>query len=375
MARPSTPGRLVPVVGAAMAVAAVFVVGRVLVQPSPCCPAKPAFVSLYDRPLSRVEAVLAEGDGQAFTALAQDPLLRRPAVMAPAGEFSYRAQRPVWGYLDWVASVGQPGLTGWALAGLTILSCGAAVGAVGSLLRRRGVSPWWSLVVPLAAVETLAELTPELLALTLLVAGILWWQRDRSVAAVVAFSLAALTRETMLVGVVAVAVWDLAGQRPGPPPRWRSVAPLLAPFAAYFAWIGLLTIRTGSSPFDRSHGRLGFPGVGLASSLDHATTVPDILGLVVLAGALCVVAVRFARRDVLTWVAVGYLLFGTLLGENVWVMNSGFSRSLLPLYTLGAVAAVGGVRTTLSRRPKATAGARAALRPGHAAWKVAAPLE
>jgi len=102
-----------------MAVAAVFVVGHVLVQPSPCCPAKPAFVSLYDRPLSRVEAVLAEGDGQAFAALAQDPLLRRPAVMAPAGEFSYRAQRPVWGYLDWVASVGQPGLTGWALAGLT----------------------------------------------------------------------------------------------------------------------------------------------------------------------------------------------------------------------------------------------------------------
>ncbi len=236
-------------------------------------------MTLYDRPLPKVDAVLVEGDGWAFAALAQDPLLRRPSVIEPAGEFSYRAQRPLWGYLTWVASGGRPDLTGWALAALTVLSCGAAVAAVGSLLRDREVSPWWALLVLVAAVETLAEFTPELLALALLVVGIRWWQRDRHGAAVVVLVAAVLTRETMLVGVAALAVWTLAGPSAHRTTRRRDVAPLLVPFAAFTAWVALLTVRTGSSPFDRAHGRLGLPGAGLVASLGHAGTVVDVAAL------------------------------------------------------------------------------------------------
>lgn len=334
---------MAPVVAVALIAATVFVAGRVFAQPSPCCRHRPNFVSLYERPLPKVDAVLVEGDGWAFAALAQDPLLRRPSVIEPAGEFSYRAQRPLWGYLTWVASIGQPDLTGWALAALTILSCGAAVAAVGSLLRDREVSPWWALLVLVAAVETLAEFTPELLALALLVVGIRWWQRDRRAAAVVALIAAVLTRETMLVGVAALAVWTFAGPSSRRASRPRDVAPLLGPFAAFAAWVAVLTARTGHSPFDRAQGRLGLPGRGLITSLGHAGTVVDVAVLVALAATIGIVAVRVAHRDVLTWVTVAYLLFGALLGEDVWMTNSGFTRSLLPLFTLGAVAILGGV--------------------------------
>jgi len=81
--------------------------------------------------------------------------------------------------------------------------------------------------------------------------------------------------------------------------------------------------------------------------------VGEILGLVALAGAVCVVAARVAPRDVLTWVAVAYLGFAALLGENVWVTNSGFTRTLLPLYAVGLVAVLGGLR---ARRAGAASG-------------------
>jgi len=300
-------------------------------------------VTLYHHPLSRVEAVLAEGDGQSFAALAQDPLLRRTDVMTPPGEFSYRAQRPVWGYLTWIGSGGQANLTPWVLAALTVLSCGAAVAAVGWLLRRRRVSPWWALLILVFGAETLTEFTPELLGLALLIVGIVWWQRGRVAPAVAALAVAALTRETMLVGVAALGVWSLAGPLPAPGRRLRAVAPLAVPFGAYAAWVVLVTARTGRSPFGRSEGRLGAPGAGLLSAVQHAPTVGEILGLVALASAICVVAVRYAPRDVLTWVAVAYLGFAALLGDNVWMTNSGFTRTLLPLYTLGLVAVLGGL--------------------------------
>ena len=79
---------------------------------------------------------------------------------------------------------GSRTVTPWVLAALTVLSCGAAVAAVGGLLRRRRVSPWWALLVLVFGAETLTEFTPELLAPALLVVGIVWWQRGRVAPAV-----------------------------------------------------------------------------------------------------------------------------------------------------------------------------------------------
>src|ERR1700674_4295546 len=86
---------LVAVAVAGLLISAVVVVATIASEPSPCCSGAP-YVRLYDRPLSRIDAVLARGDGQAFAAIAQDPLLQRPSVIANRGDFAYRAQRPVW---------------------------------------------------------------------------------------------------------------------------------------------------------------------------------------------------------------------------------------------------------------------------------------
>jgi hypothetical protein len=335
---------MIAVALAGMVIASAAFVGRLL-QPQPCCSTnspKQPYVALYDRRLSQVDAVLGEGDGQAFAALAQDPLMQRPSVMAGHGEYAYRAQRPVWGYLTWMGSVGQPALTGWVLAALTILSCGLASALVGLLLRSRGTSAWWALLVPVFATRTLLELTPELLALGLFVAGVLWWERERRGVAVLAFAAAALTRETMLVGVAAVAAWSAVHWYRSVEHWVRRLAPLVAPFAAYAAWVVVLRLRVGSLPFDASHGRLGAPGVGFISSLSRPGGTQPLMWALVGAG-VCTAAVWLARRDLLTWIAVAYLAFASLLGDHVWTTNSGFTRALLPLYAAAPVALLGGI--------------------------------
>jgi hypothetical protein len=341
----SSRSRLIAVVSlVGMVLGATIVVGFIVTRPSPCCGDEKPYVSIYREPLSRMDVVLTSGDGQAFAVIAQDPLLQRPSVMSNPAEFVYRAQRPVWGYLAWIGSAGQRQLTGWILAILAVLSCGAVCAVAALLLAQRGRSPWWGLVVVFAGFETLTELTPELFALALVGAGILFWQRERRVAAVVAFSFAALTRETMLVAVAALVCWELVNCVGSIRNRVFRVAPLAFPLGVYLAWIGILRLRFGSWPFNRSQGRLSFPGSGLFAGLRASDNSSVILTWVVVGAALCIAAIVYARRDVLAWIAVAFGLFGSMLGPGVWVANAGYQRVLLPLYVFAAVAVLGAVK-------------------------------
>src|SRR5207302_2589839 len=99
------------VVAVSMLIASCVVFGEIAVQPGDCCTGRHPIVNTYDRPLAKVDMVLAAGDGQTFGALAQDPLLQRPGSINGANrEYSYRAQRPLWSALAWAGSLGQPGL-------------------------------------------------------------------------------------------------------------------------------------------------------------------------------------------------------------------------------------------------------------------------
>jgi len=355
---------LVAVGVAGLLIGTFLVVGTIASEPTPCCSGAP-YVRLYDRPLNQLDAVLARGDGQAFAAIAQDPLLQRPSVIANRGDFAYRAQRPVWSALAWALSLGQPDAVAWVLALLTIVSCAAACAVGALLLLERRVSPWWSLLIPIVALETLREFTPELLAFALLGLGLWWWQRDRHRAATVVFCVAALTRETMLVGVGALALWTLIHAGPTLRSKVRSVLPLAAPFVVYLGWVVVVTARVGASPLGRSQGRLGPPGVGLVQSLERSPAGAEIVGWFIVAVVICAAGLVMCRADVLTWVAAAFLGFGLLLGPSVWVANAGYTRTLLPLFILGAIPVLGAIHARV-RRPQARFGARIALTPGDA---------
>jgi hypothetical protein len=293
------------------------------------------YVTLYAHRRTQVEALLVSGDGQAFGALAQDPLLRHPEVIRARGEYAYRAQRPLWGYLAWAGSLGQPGAVGWALVVLEILAAGFACGVVARLLLERGTTPWWALLTLAAGYESITTLTPELLALALFGAGLLLWRHDRRLIAVLALCAAVLTRETMLVGVAALALWQLAAAHGAFVARVRRALPLAIPFAAVAAWDVVLRLRLHAWPTGSSESRLTLPGLGVLDSVAHQPSAGLALG-VLLALGLCIASVVLARRDPLTWVVVAYGVFALTFSREVWV-HAGFTRALLPLYVFGAV--------------------------------------
>ena len=62
----------------------------------------------YDPPDQLVELYLDQGDGQLFAAHAHDPLVQRPdQVGGGPAEQAYRFQRPLYGWLGWMASAGR----------------------------------------------------------------------------------------------------------------------------------------------------------------------------------------------------------------------------------------------------------------------------
>jgi hypothetical protein len=298
------------------------------------------FVTIYAGTRNQIEAVLVSGDGQAFAAIAQDPLLQRPELIPGDGEFAYRAQRPLWGHLAWVLSAGQAGAVGWALAAMTVLAAGFCVTVLGLLLQQRAQSPWWALALLLAGMESLGQLTPELFALGLLGLA-LWLPRARRNWAIAILCVAVLTRETTLVAVAAWALYELARARGDARTRLRVVAPFAVPFAVFAGWVVLLRARVGTWTWEQPHDRTSAPFAGLRDAFEPVSGRITV-GVTVAVGlvALCI---WLARHDVLTWIAVAFALFATTFAGQVWT-GAGYERTLLPLYTLGGIAALAAVR-------------------------------
>jgi len=328
--------------GIAALVAGTVLVGELAAQRPDCCVGVRPVASIYEGKLNRIERLLVTGDGQVFAALAQDPLLSRPEVLGSRSELSYRAQRPALGYATWMASLGRPDGTGAALLVFAVLGCGAAAAVGVRLLEDRKAAPYWALGIVVAGLESINELTPELAAFALFGVGLRMWTRDRRLAAVLLFVLAVATRETMLVGVVGVATWELVQHR-GQPGMLARAAPLAVPFASYAAWTFVLRLRTGAFPTEAAGNRAGVPGAGILTALRTSPEAGVIVIGSALAVALCIACWVLARRDPLTWIATAYLVFAPTMAPVVWGEHAGFSRVLLPLYGFALIAVAGGL--------------------------------
>jgi hypothetical protein len=176
-------------------------------------------------------------DGQFFFYLAQDPLLtgkaaRRDEQTSPhIDQVGYRYQRIMLPVLGWLASWGHPRVLEWTLPLINL----AAVLGSGLLLARflasRGRSPWWALVYMLSipvAIGVVRDLSDPL-AVSFLVAGVVWWLEGRTLPAVVALAACPLTREVYIIPVATIALIELIRGR-------RAALPWLVPVAVFAAW-------------------------------------------------------------------------------------------------------------------------------------------
>jgi hypothetical protein len=187
-------------------------------------------------------------DGQFFLFIALDPGGAEPYIDAPP----YRYSRILYPLTAWALALGQDELVPFALLLVNLLAVGAGTLAVATLLRDRGLSPWYGALYglyPGLFVGVSSDLS-EPLAYGLAACGVLAFERRRLPVAVVLFALAGLTRETTLLFPLALALWQVSGR------RYREAALLAATALPYVA------LRAGLWPW------LGSPGGARAQELE-----------------------------------------------------------------------------------------------------------
>ena len=289
------------------------------------------YVSLYDPPRTRAEVMLVQGDGQAFGALAQDPLLSRPGVFSavaaherPGQEAAYRAGRPLFGWLGWAASLGDPGAVPVALLVLTglgamVLVAGVALAAAEE--GRRADLAILAVMLP-GSVALFATPGPEPLGTGLALMGIVLWCRERRWPAVALLTAASLSRETLVLVPLVLGISELLRRRPRPS--------LLVPPLSVAAWYLVDRARFGYFPFSAGQGRLAAPWTSLGA-LSHWGPSDVAFAL----AGVALLAVGFRRLPgTYQAVAAAYVALAVVMGPDVWRDWWSFSRPLLPLYAV-----------------------------------------
>jgi hypothetical protein len=205
-----------------------------------------AFVLLGTR-FSEGDPQGTEGyDGQFAYQIAVEPLDASLRIDVPA----YRYQRILYPVLARLLALGQPELIPWTLILVNIAAIGLGTWATEQLLIGVRASRWYALTYGLYGGQLLALRADlnEPLAQALVQLAMLAWAKDRRVWTVIAFSLAALAKETTLVFLAAYILYSLKER------QWRRAFGLglgFVPFAAYqlilWMWLGSFGVGSGGA--------------------------------------------------------------------------------------------------------------------------------
>jgi hypothetical protein len=302
-------------------------------------------------------------DGQFFYRLALNPLNFRPTAYGITMDRPYRYMRVGYPALTWLVSLGQHSLVPVMLVAVNI----AAVGALGYLGARFAVDggrhALAGLLLPgyFGLITSLSRDTAEPLAAAFLLAGLLAVRARRPVLAAALLAYGALTRETVMVAVAAIAIMRVVGilrnrARPG-----RDDLAWAVPTVAFAAWQVVVKAATGSVPLLADGGRnAGTPFIAplqaLENNLRHINTHPfdqytvwflevAILAFFVIAALLSLWSTSAPAHERLALVL--YLVEICVVTPSTWGSLDADLRSFIEVYLLAVVILLGTPRRSL----------------------------
>jgi len=287
-------------------------------------------------PRSRAELLVAKMDGHAFAQIAEDPTMAHTVAAYHGDETdaAYRASRPVMGWAIFATSAGgQRDLVAPAALLLTALFVGLVVLAVDFLGRALNLRVGLLLLVPVMPAMVAAAAFPgvcEPLACSLVLFGLGYWCRGRTVPAIVLLSAAALTRETMILVPLALGIDHLIQKR-----TLKGAWPLFIPPAVYGAWVAVVYNRIGALP--TSYSPMDGPLVGFRQGLAHWRLAEFVTAAVLIASA--VIILKWGTSWMVAILAV-HAVFSVFMNIQVWFAWWAFGRvmTLLPLLAVVALA-------------------------------------
>ena len=359
---------LVAVVAAVVAGAVVFSwFNRHLLIPDPTTWEEGRLVtSTFDPPTNKVELFHNQGDGQFFVHMAQDPFIRQPErIQGGSAEQAYRLQRPLFGWLGWVFTLGDSARAAMVMIGLTVASVALLAAVMAAMATRLGRSPMWGIAVlgfPGVHVDLLRcgpeALGTALLGLSLVTLAPAWrigpWGVDhrrlssrRRMLALGMFALAGLTRESFLVVPFVLGVvwwWQARCDRSNAGPAWfgrwgwpfASAVPYLVWVLVLRIWVGAWAQGSGGGQELTGERMSSVPFGGLIEVAAH-WRIGEVLSAVLI---LLPATVGLVRSRSLEWrsLIVVHLGLSATFGAVVWYTWVGYARVLLPLSLVGLLA-------------------------------------
>ncbi|MBI4396683.1 MAG: hypothetical protein HY548_06285, partial [Elusimicrobia bacterium] len=187
----------------------------------------------------------------------------------------------------------------------------------------------------------------EPLSFFFILAGLLFWDKEKRGSAGVCFSLSLLARETFFVVPLAVFGWDVLTRKKT---AWRSVYGLAGIFLPFLLWLMYVKARLPPETSVMKNaleatftgaGRINWPFFGICLEsfygLGRMTSRTDLLRTLSLsAAAIVLILMNFAwllRRPGF-WSALGFALafFTSVVGGNIWDYHASSARVMIPLF-------------------------------------------
>jgi len=307
-------------------------------------------------------------DGQFFYRLALDPLNFRLTAYGITVDRPYRFMRIGYPALTWLVSLGQHAGVPVVLVAVNVAAIGAVGWLGGVFARQAGRHALAGLLLPayFGLVTSLSRDTAEPLAAACLLGGLLAVRFRRPVLAAWLLAYGALTRETVMVAVAAIAAVRIGGllARRRPARLARDDLPWLVPSVVFTAWQVVVRAATGSSTLLADGGRnAGTPFVGpfdaLKSNLAHFSvqqfTQVDLwsleLAVLVLVAAAALACLRSTNAPVHERLAlILFLVEICVVTPSTWSSLDSDLRSFIEVYLLAVIILLGTPLRSLGTR-------------------------
>lgn len=304
-------------------------------------------------------------DGQFFYRLALNPVNFSHIAYGIRVDQPYRYMRIGYPWLTWLVSFGQHVLVPVMLVVINIVAIGA-IGYLGGMFARQGGRHALAgLVLPayFGLLTSVSRDTAEPLAAACLLGGLLAIRARRPVLAGLLLAYGALTRESVMVAVAAVAIVDFIGVIR----RRRSVRPgrddlaWALPTAAFVAWQVVVKVAVGRFPLlVDANGNTGSPFITPLKAVEHNLTHINLhhfeqydlwfleLAILILLAVAALGSLRSTNAPVHERLAlVLYMIEICVVSPSTWYSLDADLRSFIEVYLLAAIILLGTPRHRL----------------------------
>lgn len=280
-----------------------------------------------------VLAPKAGHDGKFFFTQAMDPFYLEPQVHAIyLDRPTYRAQRMAYPTIASLGGLLPAQATAWGLIIVNIVAMAVGTVYTGLVAMRMGLSSWFGLAffINPGMIVDLSIDGAGVVAMAGMMAGVYYFVAGDLLPAAISLSLAALSRETMLIAAIGLAAFYWHKNRR---PVWILTLPVIAValWWVYLHW----RLEDGLAQDTQA---LDLPFVGFGKAFVGWLNTPGSTIDLAVGSILLIIAVVTLIRSTRTptalgWAASGFALLGVFMSEPVWERWFDSTRALAPVLT------------------------------------------